>query len=68
MLGPDGLSRFEELSHPGAARTAILYAFDLIERTPCAAMTATTWCCVLLSRKTQRLLQSAFGRLPSPQR
>jgi ATP-dependent DNA ligase len=30
-LGPDGLSRFEELSRREAARTAILYAFDLIE-------------------------------------
>jgi hypothetical protein len=28
---PDGLSRFEELSRREAARTAILYAFDLIE-------------------------------------
>jgi hypothetical protein len=31
VLGPDGLSRFEELSRRQAARTAILYAFDLIE-------------------------------------
>src|SRR5215831_19174777 len=31
-LGPDGLSRFEELRRRAAARTAILYAFDLIER------------------------------------
>jgi ATP-dependent DNA ligase len=31
VLGPDGLSRFEELSSREAARTAILYAFDLIE-------------------------------------
>jgi bifunctional non-homologous end joining protein LigD len=31
VLGPDGLSRFEELSRRGGARTAILYAFDLIE-------------------------------------
>jgi bifunctional non-homologous end joining protein LigD len=31
VLGPDGLSRFEELSRHDAARTAILYAFDLIE-------------------------------------
>jgi bifunctional non-homologous end joining protein LigD len=31
VLGPDGWSRFEELSHREAARTAILYAFDLIE-------------------------------------
>jgi bifunctional non-homologous end joining protein LigD len=29
--GPDGLSRFEELSRREGARTAILYAFDLIE-------------------------------------
>jgi bifunctional non-homologous end joining protein LigD len=32
VLGPDGLSRFKELSRREAARTAILYAFDLIER------------------------------------
>jgi hypothetical protein len=31
VLGPDGLSRFEELQWRTAARTAILYAFDLIE-------------------------------------
>jgi hypothetical protein len=31
VLGPDGLSLFEELSRREAARTAILYAFDLIE-------------------------------------
>jgi bifunctional non-homologous end joining protein LigD len=31
VLGRDGLSRFEELSRREAARTAILYAFDLIE-------------------------------------
>jgi ATP dependent DNA ligase domain len=31
MLGPDGLSRFEELSPQEATHTAILYAFDLIE-------------------------------------
>ena len=31
MLGPDGLSRFEELRRREAADTAILYAFDLIE-------------------------------------
>jgi hypothetical protein len=31
VLGPDGLSRFEELSRREAARTAILYAFDSIE-------------------------------------
>jgi bifunctional non-homologous end joining protein LigD len=32
VLGPDGLSRFDELRRREAARTAILYAFDLIER------------------------------------
>jgi bifunctional non-homologous end joining protein LigD len=32
VVGSDGLSRFEELSRREAARTAILYAFDLIER------------------------------------
>jgi ATP-dependent DNA ligase len=31
VVGPDGLSRFEELSRREAARTAILDAFDLIE-------------------------------------
>jgi bifunctional non-homologous end joining protein LigD len=31
VLGPDGLSRFDELRRRAAARTAILYAFDLIE-------------------------------------
>jgi bifunctional non-homologous end joining protein LigD len=31
VLGPDGLSRFDELREREAARTAILYAFDLIE-------------------------------------
>src|SRR5215468_7575068 len=31
VLGPDGLSRFDELRRRSAARTAILYAFDLIE-------------------------------------
>ena len=31
VLGPDGLSRFEELSSRRAADTGILYAFDLIE-------------------------------------
>src|SRR5262250_3277912 len=31
VVGPDGLSRFEELRRREAARTAILYAFDLIE-------------------------------------
>jgi bifunctional non-homologous end joining protein LigD len=32
VLGPDGLSLFEELSRREATDTAILYAFDLIER------------------------------------
>jgi bifunctional non-homologous end joining protein LigD len=31
VLGPDGWSRFEELSRRDAADTATLYAFDLIE-------------------------------------
>src|SRR5215470_10550472 len=31
VLGPDGLSRFEELRRRESARTAILYAFDFIE-------------------------------------
>ena len=31
VLGPDGLSRFDELRRREAARTAVLYAFDLIE-------------------------------------
>jgi bifunctional non-homologous end joining protein LigD len=31
VLGPDGLSLFEELSRREGARAAILYAFDLIE-------------------------------------
>jgi bifunctional non-homologous end joining protein LigD len=31
VLGPDGLARFEELRRREAARSAILYAFDLIE-------------------------------------
>jgi bifunctional non-homologous end joining protein LigD len=31
VLGPDGFSRFEELSRQDAADSAILYAFDLIE-------------------------------------
>jgi bifunctional non-homologous end joining protein LigD len=31
VLGPDGLSRFEELRRREASQTAILYAFDLIE-------------------------------------
>jgi ATP-dependent DNA ligase len=32
VLGPDGLSRFEDLRRMEAAHAAILYAFDLIER------------------------------------
>src|SRR5262249_12402288 len=32
VLGPDGLSRFDELRRRSAARAAILFAFDLIER------------------------------------
>jgi bifunctional non-homologous end joining protein LigD len=31
VLGPDGLSRFDELRRREAAHSAILYAFDLIE-------------------------------------
>jgi bifunctional non-homologous end joining protein LigD len=31
VLGPDGLSRFDDLRRRAAARTAILYALDLIE-------------------------------------
>ena len=31
MLGPDSLSRFDELRRREAAQTAIIYAFDLIE-------------------------------------
>ncbi len=31
VLGPDGLSRFEQLRRREAARGAVLYAFDLIE-------------------------------------
>ena len=31
VLGPDGLSHFDELRRREAARTAVLYAFDLIE-------------------------------------
>ena len=31
VLGPDGLSRFDELRRRSAAHAAILYAFDLIE-------------------------------------
>jgi bifunctional non-homologous end joining protein LigD len=32
VLGPDGLSRFDDLRRREAAHSAILYAFDLIER------------------------------------
>jgi hypothetical protein len=32
VVGPDGLSRFEELRRRASARNAILYEFDLIER------------------------------------
>jgi hypothetical protein len=32
VLGPDGLSQFEDLRRREAAHKAILYAFDLIER------------------------------------
>jgi bifunctional non-homologous end joining protein LigD len=32
VLGPDGLSRFEDLRRREAARSAILYAFDLVEQ------------------------------------
>jgi ATP-dependent DNA ligase len=32
VVGPDGLSRFDALRRRESARTAILYAFDLIER------------------------------------
>jgi bifunctional non-homologous end joining protein LigD len=31
VLGPDGLSRFDELRRRDAAHSAMLYAFDLIE-------------------------------------
>jgi bifunctional non-homologous end joining protein LigD len=31
VVGPDGLSRFDELRRRASAQTAILYAFDLIE-------------------------------------
>jgi bifunctional non-homologous end joining protein LigD len=31
VIGPDGLARFDELRRRDSARTAILYAFDLIE-------------------------------------
>jgi ATP-dependent DNA ligase len=31
VVGPDGLSRFDELRHREAAPTVILYAFDLVE-------------------------------------
>jgi bifunctional non-homologous end joining protein LigD len=32
VLGPDGLSRFDDLRRREAARTGVLYAFDLIEQ------------------------------------
>jgi ATP-dependent DNA ligase len=32
VLGPDGLSWFDELRHREAAQSAMLYAFDLIEQ------------------------------------
>jgi len=32
VLAPDGLSRFDELRRWEAVRTAVLYAFDLIEQ------------------------------------
>jgi bifunctional non-homologous end joining protein LigD len=35
VLGPDGLSRFDELRRREAARSAMLYAFDLIEHDGC---------------------------------
>jgi ATP-dependent DNA ligase len=31
VVGPDGLSKFEELRRRTAAHAAVLYAFDLIE-------------------------------------
>jgi bifunctional non-homologous end joining protein LigD len=31
VIGPDGLSRFDELRRREGARTAVLYAFDLVE-------------------------------------
>jgi ATP-dependent DNA ligase len=31
VLGPDGLSRFDDLRRRDAAHSAILYAFDLVE-------------------------------------
>jgi hypothetical protein len=31
VSGPDGLSRFDDLSRSEGARTAVLYAFDIIE-------------------------------------
>jgi bifunctional non-homologous end joining protein LigD len=31
VVGPDGLSQFEELRRRTAAHAAVLYAFDLIE-------------------------------------
>jgi ATP-dependent DNA ligase len=47
VLERDGLSRFEELRRREAADTAILYAFDLIERDgeECAIVhSSTAWC------------------------
>src|SRR5467141_2447393 len=35
VLGPDGLSRFDELRRREAAHSAMLYAFDLIEHDGC---------------------------------
>jgi bifunctional non-homologous end joining protein LigD len=32
VVGPDGLSRFDELRRREAAHKAILYAFDLVEQ------------------------------------
>jgi ATP-dependent DNA ligase len=57
VLGPDGLSRFEELCRRAVARTAILYAFDpsMMARI-CAISHSWTgrlrWrgCCVILKR------------------
>jgi ATP-dependent DNA ligase len=31
VIGPDGLSRFEELHRWDSARTALVYVFDLLE-------------------------------------
>jgi ATP-dependent DNA ligase len=43
VVGPDGSSRFEQLSRGEAARTAILYAFDIIEHDGGAAANSTLW-------------------------